>query len=257
MKNRNRLRERGWLPMLCAAWIVLFATTGTEAAKKQVARDDGPAVELLKIVQMIEPVYPPSLTREGVTSGIVEMVFGVDAEGRLDDYLITSYSRPELVKEVEAVLRQWRFEPMRVDGAPVWSRAELAFLFEARGVVVTRTALDGVAMLTRSMLEEASRVRVLSRQSELDRPLAVLSAVTPLYPAQLAESGLAGAVTMEFFVDGAGRVRLPVMEGDAHPWFGEAAAQALMQWKFEPPMKKGRPTVVKARQQFAFNAQGK
>ncbi|MDR1010354.1 MAG: energy transducer TonB [Opitutaceae bacterium] len=239
--------------MLCVAWIALPVTGGAAAAQKQIAQTDGPAVEALKIVNMVELGYPPSLTWQGITRGVVDLVFGVDGEGRLDDYLITSYTKPEFAKEVVAALKQWRFEPMRLDGVPVWSRAELSFSFEARGVVITRTVLDGVTMLTASMLEASNRVHVLSRQSELDHPLAVANAVAPLYPAKLAESGRAGEVMVEFFVDEQGRVRLPVAEGGAHPWFGEAAVQAVMQWRFEPPMKKGWPTVVKVRQQFVFN----
>jgi TonB family protein len=243
--------------MLCAAWIVLSPPLpgGVAVAQKQAARAERSAVELLKIVNLVEPGYPPSMTWQGIISGGVDLVFGVDGEGRLDDYLITSYTRAEFAREVEAALKQWRFEPMRIDGVPVWSRAELSFSFEARGVVITRTVIDGVTMLTGSMLKASDRVNVLSKQSELDHPLVVANAVAPLYPAELAESGRAGEVMVEFFVDEQGRVRLPVVEGEAHPWFADAAARAVMQWRFEPPMKKGWPTVVKVRQPFVFNAQ--
>lgn len=246
----NRVRR-----MLLAASgaFFVFAGGGAFGAAEKKAGPP-PGVELLRIVEMVEPVYPLGLTIEGVVRGSVELVFGVDGEGRLDDYLITSYTHRAFAREVESVLKKWRFEPMRINGVPVWARAQLGFSFEARGVVITRYALDGVAMLTGSMLEEANRVQVVSRQADLDGPLVVAQAVSPLYPAQLADGGEAGVVMMEFFVDESGRVRLPVMEGNgAHPWFGEAAAQAVLQWRFEPPMRKGRPTVVRVRQQFVFS----
>lgn len=256
MKNVNIIRGGRWLPAVCAVWGGLFAMAVTAAASNQATLTAQPVVEPLKIVNMVEPGYPPSMTLQGITSGDVELVFGVDASGQLDDYLITSYSKPEFAREVAVALKQWRFEPMRVDGAPVWSRAQLSFSFEARGVVITRTVMDSVSMLVGNMLDSLDRVHVLSRQSELDRPLVVVSTVAPLYPAQLAESGQSGVVTAEFYVDETGRVRLPVIESDAHPWFCDAAVRALLQWKFAPPMKNGRPTVVRVQQQFVFS-QGK
>ena len=235
------------LPAVCALAVflpVLSAESDGEAAR----------IELLRIVEMVEPAYPMKLTVDGVVRGAVDVIIGVDAEGRLDDHLVTMYTKRAFVNEIDAVLKKWRFEPSRVAGSPVWSRAMLSFSFEAQGVVITRAPIDGVTMLTGSMLEQANRVRVLSRQSELDGPLVVSHSVAPLYPAQLADDGRSGTATVDFFVDGEGRVRLPVVEGEAHPWFAAAATQAILQWRFEPPLKKGRLTVVNARQQFVFGA---
>ncbi|WP_161554701.1 energy transducer TonB [Ereboglobus luteus] len=242
------LKKRTAFALLAACVTVLFLPT-TAAGKGK-----APRVELLKIVEMVEPAFPMKLTVDGVVRGAVDVIIGVDAEGRLDDYLVTMYSKQAFADEIAAVLGRWRFEPTRVDGAPVWTRAMLSFSFEAQGVVITRAALDGVTMLTGSMLEQANRVRVLTRQSELDGPLVVAHTVAPLYPAQFAENGRTGAVTVDFFVDGEGRVRLPVVEGETHPWFANSAVEAILQWRFEPPLKKGRPTVVNARQQFVFGA---
>jgi outer membrane biosynthesis protein TonB len=39
----------------------------------------------------------------------------------------------------------------------------------------------------------------------------------------------------------------------SEPAFGYAAIQAVAFWRFEPPLAKGKPVVVRARVPFNFN----
>jgi TonB family protein len=85
---------------------------------------------------------------------------------------------------------------------------------------------------------------------QLDQSPKALVQNMPVYPAALRERGVEGRVSLTFYVDQDGRVRMPrIMTADA-PEFGEAALAAVSQWQFEQPLRKGRPVV--AREQWTF-----
>ena len=78
--------------------------------------------------------------------------------------------------------------------------------------------------------------------------------MSPFYPNEMRGRGEAGTVTLDFYIDGEGRVRLPAADLGTHPSFARAAVEALDQWRFEPPTSEGRPVVVRAIQTFNFPA---
>jgi TonB family protein len=88
----------------------------------------------------------------------------------------------------------------------------------------------------------------------LDRPLTPSQVVEPRYPDELRHEGPAGEVKVDFYVDGSGRVRLPAVDPKAHPSFAREATEAVLEWRFEPPTRGGRPALVKVEQVFNFPA---
>jgi TonB family protein len=91
---------------------------------------------------------------------------------------------------------------------------------------------------------------------ELDRVPAPLVKVAPRYPVQLAKQGVKGAVTIEFFIDETGAVRLPSGVAKENNVLTALALDAVKQWKFAPPTSRGKGVLVKASQMFDFNAAG-
>lgn len=81
--------------------------------------------------------------------------------------------------------------------------------------------------------------------------------VTVVQPQRIAPPGQpvpAGRVLIDFFIDKKGMPRMPaVMSYDDERMAG-SALQAIAQWRFTPPVNKGRNVAVHAQQWFEFPA---
>jgi TonB family protein len=80
--------------------------------------------------------------------------------------------------------------------------------------------------------------------------------VAPHYPSNLAERGVKGAVTIEFFIDETGAVRMAAASAQDDYTLTALAIDALSHWKFAPPTSRGKPVLVKASQVFNFKNGG-
>jgi TonB family protein len=209
-----------------------------------------PVWQSLKIIQTIDPVFPFQLTQKAITSGEAHVAINTDATGKLTDWLVVGYSRPEFADAVLAVLKEWKFEPARLHGSPVGTTIEVFFYFEAKGVVVSTTAIDQLEGFL-SFAERRFSYRPCSLR-ELDRIPTPLVTVRPLYSEELVKKGVRGKVTVDFYITEAGMVRLPAVSPYDNSELTALAIDALRQWKFEPPTRNGKPVLVKATQIFNF-----
>jgi TonB family protein len=203
------------------------------------------------IVQTCNPVFPFGLTQTGVTSGAARISISTDADGKLSEWLIVAYTHPELAKEALDCIKQWRFVPARLRGDPVGTTIEIYFDFEAKGVVVSTTSLDEVARATifatnRNTYEPCSL-------RDLDRIPLPLVAIAPKYPTELANKGVKGKVTVDFYIDETGIARMPSVSSHDNSQLTALSVEALRQWKFEPPTRNGKPVLVRASQVFNFD----
>ena len=87
---------------------------------------------------------------------------------------------------------------------------------------------------------------------ELDRIPTPMVTVAPDYPAELAQKGVRGKVTVDFYIDESGTVRMPSVPPLDNSELVELAVKALRQWKFGVPTRDGKPVLVKASQSFNF-----
>jgi TonB family protein len=67
--------------------------------------------------------------------------------------------------------------------------------------------------------------------------------------------GLTGQAEIEFIVDRDGRVLFPRIVSASHEDFGWAAATAVSQWRFNPPMRNGQRVEVRMSVPILFDAQ--
>jgi TonB family protein len=214
----------------------------------------GPTVpewQSLTIVQTCQPVFPYGLTQKGVTRGEAQVSISTDANGKLDEWLIVAYSHPELALEAMDCVKQWKFIPARLRGDPVGTTIEINFDFEAKGVVVSTTRIDDVAIATifasnRNVYEPCSL-------RDLDRIPTPLVAIAPKYPVELAKKGVKGRVTVDFYIDETGVARMPSVSSHDNSELTALSIDALRQWKFEPPTRNGKPVLVRASQVFNFD----
>lgn len=242
--------------MRCHTLILsLFAATAIASPTARAASPDAIWEHRpVQIIQSVDSRFPPGLVLQGITEGTVRAVLNVDADGKLVDSLVTAYSHVELAQELNDVLRQWRYRPAVVRGDPVNARFEASFTFKAEGAVVSTVSFEQMA----SMAYRAAGERLystVSRPGDIDRPLALVHLVQPRHPGKAPRTGeTRGTVTVEFYIDAEGRVRMPAVVRMTDEAFGYAAIAAVQEWRFTPPTRNGRPTVVRATQEFVFPA---
>lgn len=212
-----------------------------------------PRIESLRVARVDSPVFPRTLLQEGVRDGNVRLAISVDESGKIEDALAIAYTDVEFARVTLASLKNWVFEPARVDGRPTASATEIEVNFEVEGtVVVSMTTMDSIALRFASLYRnnpEAYRPRALS---ELDRIPTPISTPSPVVPESLRSSASSSEVTVSFYIDEQGAVRLPSVDVSQDTELAASAISALRNWKFEPPTRHNRPVLVRALQQFKF-----
>ncbi len=205
----------------------------------------------LNIIQTEPAVFPLSLLNGIVTTGEATVVIDVDQKGQLSDYLVTGYSRKEFADSAVEALRQWKYEPPLFRGQPWASVQELQFDYTRTGAVVTFTGFEAMNARMEELVKGSFAYRIYTLR-ELDRIPTPIQVVSPASPAADPKERQ-HTVTVDFYIDESGHVRLPsVMREEVGDAYAASALDAVRQWRFEPPMRKGRPVVVLARQQFNF-----
>lgn len=232
------------LPAL--AWLLIGAAARPAETGQRV-----PDYQPPRIIRTIEPVFPETLLPTHRRGGKVDVLVRIDGAGRLTDWLVTRFTAaPFAAAAVEAV-RQWKYEPAVLAGEPVPICLELHFSFEVKGVVVSVSPSEALEASFNDLTGGIQYAPCTLR--ELDRLPVPLEAVPPGYPEALAAQGAQGEVTVDFYIDESGAVRMPYVSGNAHPLLANLAVEAVRQWRFEPPTRQGRPVLVHVRQLFRFN----
>lgn len=212
----------------------------------------GPAFQSLRVQHQELPVFPEELTRTGIRDGEVRVVLSVDHLGNLDDLLVLFHTHPRFAEQTIAALKKWRFEPARQNGVPVAATTILTINFETKGAIVTSLSVHEQAALMVAPLMRGRYEYRLHTLRELDQIPTPISAPAPGYPRELAAKGVQGQVTVGFFIDETGAVRIPSVDITDDSRLASLAIEALRQWRFEPPRCKKVPVLVKASQVFNF-----
>ena len=231
--------------------LLFFAAATIGAIAAEPVADN---VRSLELIHGNPPIFPREMIQQGVREGYARIAFSVDVNGKVDDCLPVSYSDPEFARVSVATLKKWQFKPAKYRGEAVAAVSDLVVRFETEGmVIVSLTSPEAVANMFRAFTREEDKYRPRTLK-ELDRIPAPVSAPSPVFPTQLAKPGVTQHVTVSFFIDESGAVRLPGVSAADEAELGAYAIEALRQWKFEPPTVKGRPVLVRASQRFNFQA---
>ena len=214
-------------------------------------------LQSLRVAESSLPVFPYDMIQLGVREGEARIAFSVDTKGNIEDCLAVAYSHPEFARVSIAALKHWKFEPARFQGQPIAAASEVMVKFQVEGtVVVSLTPSESISAFMHSIVDRPDYYRPRTLK-ELDRIPTPIAAPSPAFPERLAKSGSSGQVTVSFYIDENGAVRLPSVDANDDPDLGAAAIEALRNWKFEPPTWKNRPVLVRASQQFNFRADTK
>lgn len=173
-----------------------------------------------KSIHEVLPVRPPSIP--GAIEGRVTVKFTVATDGTVKNAGVV-HSEPLFDSAVLSAIRQWRFEPMRLNGAPVEP-------------VMTRTAT----------FPKAPGAVVLSgTRPVIEVPSPRLRERTDSAPAKV-ERGMRASMVVEVVVSPTGQVRAAQVLRNVSPEVDRVALDAIRKWTYEPTLVNALPveTVV-------------
>lgn len=232
--------------------ILLIALLATSKALFAETVEPSRNFRAAKIVKSVPPDFPPGLYLSHRNGGTVNLILALDEEGKLCDALVTASTAPGFSEVALEAIRHWKFAPAQIESVPVATSFPLTFSFQVRGVIYSTDWADATEPRAFALLDDENSCRLCTPR-ELDRIPSPIRTVVPSYPKALADAGLSGDVTVEFYIDEQGAVRMPSVIGLPARSLADLAVDAVRQWAFEPPTREGRPTLVRIRQTFFFN----
>jgi TonB family protein len=197
-------------------------------------------------------VFPSDLLIQGIDEGEVQAVLSVDAQGRLSDLLIVGYTNSAFADMVTKVLPTWTYDAARIHGRPQASRVDIDITFSNEvNIVVVNLGWHYWENVAGGVRRFAYKTYKLGDLDRIPTPVQIVRPGNPNGEAP----GSDRTVAVEFFIDETGRVRVPTVDREqAGNILAAAAIAAVEQWKFEPPLRHGRPVLVLVQQDFKFRA---
>jgi len=224
--------------MKTAAIAILALAAASPLAASLPAQTPGGQNSPLKLHEWVAPFFPPRLFSEGIVNGEVRVAIQVVA-----------YTDPSLVGPTLDALRKWTFDPALVNGEARGTTTGLVFSFQPDGPVI----VQGNAIIIQSDRNWERKFAYEVRElSDLDSIPAPVHIVKPAPVVRLDKSGGPVEVTVDFYIDETGRVRMPAVGRSQDNPLAWAAVQAVSQWRFAPPTVGGKPVTVHAEQVFEF-----
>lgn len=211
--------------------------------------------ESLKVVTSVLPSYPLGMTVNGIYDGAARIIISVNENGVLEDVYVESYTHPQFGKLAAESIRKWTFQPAKLNGEPLSIIKAIDFDFEDRRGVFAFGIMESVAAkLNFARFAESKRIYSPKELDEIPKPIKM---TTPLYPEEFKGQGTIGNVSVLFYIDETGEVRMPHVTEYSHESFGKTAIIAVEDWKFDPPLVRGKPVSIMVRQKFTFSESSK
>jgi TonB family protein len=193
------------------------------------------------VIKSVEAVFPPDLLARGVTAGRARIAVSVNGAGLPTDEIVESETDPALGQAALEAVRQWVFNrpAISAEDGPQILNIELSF--------GDQTAAADIPW--------AYRTPVLNQLDRIPNPKNV---VRPDPAQQSALPPLRGRhnLTVAYYIDQTGHVRLPSVVVGIDPGYNRLALDAVAQWQFDPPLIQGKPTAVRSQQTFRYGSQG-
>lgn len=231
---------------LFAGFVVLSVVHAQEAKLTQ-----DPTIQ-----DMVQPAFPSSLVERGITRGSVSLLVEVDSNGEVQDILITEAKYQAFVDACLSTLEHWKFSPRVVDGQSYGYVKPIKLEFDV-GNTITNVSVGGFTNYVSGNIggKRSDYSKNAVRMKDLDRIPKPLLMAPPEYSDDMKKVGVEGSAIVEFYIDDTGTVRMPYLVKGTGTQLDLLALETVRKWKFEPPMSKGKPVLVKAMQTFTFRNQ--
>jgi TonB family protein len=234
----------GWL----ASGIALLSPLAA-----QVPPANAESARIMRLDKFVTPEFPEFLRRTGVLTGTVVTAISHDGLGQADDILVLESTDSRFTAAALEAIRAWRFEAHPRSPAPVEQLVPVVrFLFTSTSVSVTSTSVDA-GRPTHARVRANSPLEIPNFSHCDARPKAQ-SQPMPAFPEALKGKVSTGTALVKFFVDAAGRARVPVAITATDPELAHAAVTAVKQWRFDPPKIDGKPVIVLETHTFTFGS---
>ncbi len=231
--------------------LVLLAISPLAAtAQAQTAPAPRELAEQFRVERYVEPRFPAALRNRSVSEGFAQVQIVVAADGSVLDSFISAYSLPEFAEAAEAAIRDWTFRPTS-EPTTLPQRFNLRINFRREGMLLVQGDFQSTVEAYLGYNNRGDGTS-LCKLRDLDAIPEPLNFVVPLYPEAMKKQNTEGAAAVSFFIDEHGKVRAAAPAGATSPEFAAAALEAVKQWTFHPPQRKGRATRVFAVQEFTF-----
>ncbi|HLP07105.1 MAG TPA: TonB family protein [Opitutaceae bacterium] len=232
------------LPLiLLAAALLLPATSQAQTSVPQVLSDG------CRVDHYVEPLFPLSIRNKNVNEGFAQIQFVVAADGTLLETFVSEFTREEFAESAERAVRAWRFRPAD-NPAALPKRFNIRFDFRREGMLIVQG--DFQETVNNFLNIRDDRTVTICKLRELDATPEVVNLVVPVYPAGLQQQKVDGYATVSFFIDETGAVHVASCADASRPEFAASAIEAVKQWTFTAPLRKGIATRVFAVQDFTF-----
>jgi TonB family protein len=205
---------------------IIFTTTVRFSLSDEGATSAG-GIKPPKLVTRVNPVYP-EIARQAQVEGTVILEATTDEKGNVESVKILR-SIPVLDQAAVDAVRQWKYEPMIIDGKP-------------RKVVFTVTVLFKLNPSEKEKAYLKFAQGAVRAEGEI-KPPKPLKVVDPVYPAEAKKAGVEGTVILAVKTDAAGKVQ-DTMILRSIPALNQAAIDAVKQWVYEPLIVNGIPRPV-------------
>ena len=199
-----------------------------------------------KLSGMVRPVYPYAKLSERL-EGKATVKFVIGPTGRVLKAEVTEASAPDFGEALLVAVEQFTYEPALKKGRPCPAVISFTqqFKLEEGYQLVSEDDLD-------ALRREQKKPQSLALLRDLDSKPKPISLPPPKFPLSQADK-TKGEAMVEFFIDEDGRVRLPRVISASNDAFGCAAVQGVVAWRFEPPQRGGKTTMVRVQQPIVFS----
>jgi TonB family protein len=188
--------------------------------------------------------------RDGISNGEARILINIDSTGRLTESMVLGYTHKPFADAATAAINEWRYEPAHYDGENVGTVADITFRFEIDGVLLVERV--GVPHFTQHETLGVKYVYKPHGLRTLDGIPTPIQVTQPIYPKEWIDQGHRGTVVVDFYIDETGAVRMPSVASTENSLLASAAAAAVKEWRFSPPLRKGRPVLAHCQQIFKF-----
>ena len=207
----------------------------------------------LEVLNKIKPVFPVTVLNLGITKGFANVVFIVDETGQQRDMVVASATHSAFGVAAIKAIQKWDYIPLQVDGKPQSCRVKVEVDYEHRG---GGTSIRPIS-INKALQSFEREIPLFDHYTvilgQLDHKPKLINDVSPVYPESLRKAKKSGLVVIDFFIDPTGNVRAPGIKMATNKEFAIAALVAVKEWKFDPPMKEGKPTHARVNQRFSFS----
>ncbi len=202
------------------------------------------------VLKEVKPNFPLILKGTRIYEGAARIVFISGKDGEKRDFVVMAATHPAYSFEAIRTIKRWEISPAIINGQPVDSRFIVNIHFKQEGIIVINNAIGSTGDIRNNQLYDF-HYRI-TEIHELDEPLKTITTVMPYFPNDMILYERSGQALIEFFIDPDGNVLAPGILSSTNDQCAYSALDAIVEWKFEPPLKKRKPVYVRARQPFFF-----